>query len=286
MSAASGDEPQGDPPKGSSAADEAAPKPVAPKASATPPPSDMFPVRSGGAPAEDWLTTYADAITLLMAFFVMMFSISKVDPSRFEGVKQALTSEFGSEADPVSPSDAPPTPSTQAALADADAEKQVKGAASSLIDFAREDDQLAGMLSDVRLTERGAVLDFGSTSFFLPGSAQLRPRARAALLVLSFQLDTLVAAGHTLVVEGHTDATPPRGGALDSNWTLSAARAGAVAHFLVEQGLPGGRIEARGFAATQPLGKAKAADRRVSLRVEQDQAVTAPPATPRPVPRP
>ncbi len=246
----------------------------------------MFPPKSAGPPAEDWLTTYADAITLLMAFFVMMFSISKVDPTRFEGVKKALTSEFGSEADPVPPSDADPTPSTQAALAEAEAEKRVKGAAGSLIDFAREDDRLAGLLSDVRLSERGAVLDFGSTSFFLPGSAQLRPRARAALLALSFQLDALVAAGHTLIVEGHTDATPPGAGVLDSNWTLSAARAGAVAHFLVEQGLPGERIEARGFAATRPLGKAKAVDRRVSLRVEQDQAVEPPPDVPTPLPPP
>jgi len=263
----------------------AEPKPAPAKRPSSPPPSDMFPVKSGGAPAEDWLTTYADAITLLMAFFVMMFSISKVDPSRFEGVKKALTSEFGSEAEPVPPSPAEPSPATQAALADMEEPRRVKGAAGELIDFSKDDDRLAGLLSDVRLSERGAVLDFGTTSFFLPGSARLRPRARAALLALSFQLDSLVEAGHTLIVEGHTDPSPPGGGVLNSNWTLSSARAGAVAHFLVEQGLPGERIEARGFADTRPLGKAKVSDRRVSLRVEQHTPVSPPaPASPPPAP--
>ena len=104
-------------------------------------------------------------------------------------------------------------------------------------------------------------------------------------MALSFQLDSLVEAGHTLIVEGHTDPSPPGGGVLNSNWTVSSARAGAVAHFLVEQGLPGERIEARGFADTRPLGKAKVSDRRVSLRVEQHTPVSPPaPASPPPAP--
>lgn len=234
-----------------------------------PAPTDMFSAPPAAGGGEEWLTTYADAITLLMAFFVMMFSVSKVDLSKFEAVKEALHAEFGAAEDPTAPAPKKPAPAPEA---DAPAKPTAEPPRStgSLLELAQSDARLAGLLSDVQLTERGVVLRFGSSAFFAPGSATLLAPARQALLTLSFELDPLMLTGHRLAIEGHTDPSPPgKSGRFKTNWTLSASRAAAVAGFLVDQGLPPAQVEATGFAATRPLGKGAAADRRVVLRVEQ-----------------
>ena len=235
-----------------------------------PPPSDMFSSTMSEPPNEDWILTYADAITLLMAFFVMMFSISKVDPGKFEGMKKALAAEFGSSDAPAEPTETPPEP-TPATVKTSDEGQSPGKAAGVLLDLAHGDARLAGMLSDVRKTDRGVVLEFGATTFFPPGSTAILPAARQALLALSFEFDPLVDLGHHIVIEGHTDPSPPGRGPLSNNWTLSAARAGAVVQFLVDQGIPANRLQAIGYADTKPLGKEKSADRRVAIRVEQDE---------------
>jgi len=201
---------------------------------------------------EEWLLTYADAITLLMAFFVMLVSFSKIDLPTFEEVMAGIKDEIG-KTETVST-----TTQMKEELETAVFEKQAEKVVS------------------VQKTDRGITIEMAAGAFFFPGTATLRPEALPILESMSVTFAREKFKYFNISIEGHTDDDPINTPQFPSNWELSAGRSAAVARYFIEIGLHPYRQSVIGFADTRPkfsnrdmTGKAipenQARNRRVEL---------------------
>lgn len=204
---------------------------------------------------EDWLLSYADMITLLLAFFVLMLSISKFDATKAEKVTGGLSKEIGGH-DVVQPID----------TLKAEAQQQAKAL--------KLDDSQVSISTD----DRGLVLELDGGTFFEPNSADLKPAQVAALTKMGQMLLSPKYADFQIEVDGHTDDTPVATQQYPSNWELSAARAATVARLLARLGVAPTRLEVVGYGDTRPkvpnrdsqgrpLSVNQAINRRVTLHV-------------------
>lgn len=257
-----------------------------------------------------WMGTYGDMVTLLMAFFVMLFAVSDTNAKKFEAFVSGLAGPFDNQAlslgliagsdtvqgasnplEMIAPdqgfdSDGAPGMVTisegmaQEVAAESAAEQQldqVEGQIEAVLDTST-----LPISADVRDDERGLVVAITTDEvLFATGSAELSAEGTALIGELA---PVLRDAPNTIVVEGHTDDQPlSRGGY--TNWNLSTDRAVAVVQLLGGQlGVPYDRISAGGYGEHRPLvpndspeGRAK--NRRVEiLVVALDVAPSAEPA--------
>jgi len=251
-----------------------------------------------------WMVSYADFITLLFAFFVVMYAMSSVNEGRYRVVSGALSTAFSPGGAPIVASMAPLPPA--AIVAAADAPKTTVDAAPPVplppqpltppepaIDpvdraelarqadrvrhmqqlAARVDEHLQALVRDgqVQVTRgaRGIAIEINAAVLFDPAHAELKPESFEALRSLSQVLSGFV---EPLQIEGHSDDVPIATREFRSNWELSAARAASVGRFLIDQGIAPGRIGIAGYAEFRPLTanadpKSRARNRRVTLVV-------------------
>jgi chemotaxis protein MotB len=203
---------------------------------------------SGGGPLR-WLLTYADMITLLMAFFVMLYSMSVVNMGRFRQVAGSIRSGFGA-ADGVSN---PGNPSGFGAdgpqLKDG-----VAGVPWSAVQKIEKKVRASGLDKYVkfRADERGLVISLATDKVLFPkGQADLSPRA---LQIIDAVADAVRGIPNQISVEGHTCDLPVASEKYPSNWELSTSRATSVVRYLVEQGwISSERLSAAGYADSKPL---------------------------------
>lgn len=178
--------------------------------------------------SEDWLTTYADAITLLMAFFVMLVSFSKIDIAVYEKVAAGIAKEIGGSniETPI---------------------ERLKVDIQDIV-YGMDADEVVKISND----DKGVVIEMDSSAFYKPGSAEIREEA-IPLLERTFKALMAPSYSNFMVeVEGHTDDDPINTPKFPSNWELSAGRAAAVVRYFESQGMRGTRLEAVGFGATRP----------------------------------
>ncbi|MEQ9488059.1 MAG: flagellar motor protein MotB [Alphaproteobacteria bacterium] len=181
--------------------------------------------------SEDWLTTYADAITLLMAFFIMLVSFSKVDIPLFEDVAAGIKEEIGGQ-----------TASDRPIFA-------LHSKIQAVVDSSSE---MPPGAVQVGFDEEGIVIDFLSGSFFRHGSTELTDVARTVLKRVRNELSVPPYDIYHIDVEGHTDDVPVSNERFPSNWELSAFRAAVVLRYLIEIGMEPSFLKAVGFADTKP----------------------------------
>jgi len=205
---------------------------------------------------ESWLTTYADAITLLMAFFVMLVSFSEVNLPAFESVMAGIKEELGQREAP---------------------ERPLFNLAQSMNQIV-EELEIDPDLVESGFDELGVVIEFESRSFFGPGSAVLLPRAKQILIEIAFELEQPPYDLYFVNVEGHTDDSPINTARFPSNWELSTARATGVVRFLIEAGVTPDRLKASGYADVkpkypnrdlfgEPIPENRVKNRRISIRL-------------------
>jgi chemotaxis protein MotB len=250
--------------------------------------------RSGGDHEEHaderWLLTYADLITLLMALFMVLFSISSVNTSKFESLQRAMQDAFsgkilsggksiqqtGSETDANTPAATPPIPAIQAITQQLDAARQTKAQAKENDDFKQLKQQIDsyarahGLTAklETKIARRGLVIRLLTDKvLYNSGTATLNPQSRPLLDRIAQLLRT--EFDHPIVVEGHTDNQPISSGQFPSNWELSAGRATAVVRYFIRDHVAPGRLAASGYGAMHPLTtNATAAGRARNRRVE------------------
>jgi chemotaxis protein MotB len=225
---------------------------------------------------ERWVVSYADFITLLFAFFVVMYAISSLNEGKYRVLSNALQTAFGQAPGPPTPvavvSSQPvvvmPAPRIDPAAARARRdERQLKDAADRL---ARALAPLAAKgIARVSLAPRGVVVEIGASALFQSAEAKLDatavPQLQAVAAVLA-ELD------NALQIEGHTDSLPIATPQFPSNWELSAARAAAVARVFIDAGVAAPRVAVLGHADTRPVepndhAEGRARNRRVQLLV-------------------
>lgn len=228
-----------------------------------------------------WLVSYADFVTLLFAFFVVLFASSTVDRSkvqRFASSFEALMRQPGASRPALKGARSPrPVSSTPEALT-------VSQMAPILDQLERD---LAPEISsgEVRITlePRGLVMSLSDAGFFAPGDDRLQPGSRKTLRKAAAALTRIPGE---IRLEGHTDDEPIHTSRFPSNWRLSTARAVAVLRLLVrEHGIEARRLAAAGFGEQRPLAPNdsaanRARNRRVDIVVlTSDAALLEPPAS-------
>ncbi len=235
----------------------------------------------GHGGSERWLITYADLLTLLFAFFIVLFAISNADLEKFKAFSGSLNSAFGGGGSGVLQGGGEVLEGGGSLLPAAAALQASDLAAitESINDFAAENG-LEGRLG-VRSEQQEIVISLSDNMLFDPASARLREESLAALNHVAGLLRDL---SNDVRVEGHTDSIPLDTDAYASNWELSSARATEVLRYLTEQaGIDPKRLHAAAYADTRPIadnatpdGRAK--NRRADIVIVYPQG-TAPPTT-------
>jgi chemotaxis protein MotB len=223
--------------------------------------------RSGGHEAGGmmrWLLTYSDMITLLMAFFIMMYSMSVLNLDKFRRAAASLRAEFGPQVRARDEAGgggvlAHPLPGADERAM----EPQVQSVEDQLAKYIQENN-LADVVR-VRREPRGLVISLVSDNLLFPvGEADLRPPALAILDKIAV---LLAGIPNPIVVEGHTCNLPIHTPRYPSNWELSAARACSVVRYLTDRwGLPPSRLAATGYADSRPVAANRTEEGRVQNR--------------------
>jgi chemotaxis protein MotB len=179
---------------------------------------------------EGWLVSYADLMTLLFGFFVIMFSISAVDKAKLEELKKMAAEQF-SKVEYKNPTAA------------------LSGEIQTIIDGFGE------MRGDIEITEYpdGVKVALRGRSFFASGSSVLSSDGQRFVDKIAENLRNDSKKYSSISIEGHSDNVPIETLQFPSNWELSASRAAAVVRALVDKGIPSARLSASGYADSKPL---------------------------------
>lgn len=247
--------------------------------------------------SERWLLTYADMITLLMALFMVLFSISSVNVSKFRTLQQSLKDAFSGQILPggrslektgttesashvpnptaattIMPFSLEPKPSnlrTTPGGAQAAAQQEQ----ADFQHLKREIEAYAhehGLSSYVQavIEPRGLVIRLLTDKLlFATGKATLSPAGDPLMEKIASLIN--IDRVHPIAVEGNTDNVPIHTGEFASNWELSTARASTVVNFLISQGVSAKRLSAIGYAEEHPIASnSTAAGRARNRRVE------------------
>lgn len=227
----------------------------------------------GGEQHERWLISYADFITLLFAFFVVMYAISVVNTGKYRVLSDSLGAAFGGKPELAQASSAIDALPLDSLIA----RKRIEAARRErerLDALARRlNASLAPLVKDgkVRVTQtgQGVKVDINASVLFEEGQAALGGDARATLGTVA---GLLKDEGHAIQVEGHTDNLPIANSAYPSNWELSSVRASSVVRLFIEGGIAEGRLTAVGHGANLPLAPntdeaGRARNRRVAVTI-------------------
>jgi len=252
---------------------------------------------------ERWLVSYADFITLLFAFFVVMYAISQVNEGKYRVLSDSLVTAFNKPDQPPSSilhSNNPPTGSAPPKVIDLairqqkqvrefqQAQKQREEQATKMKQMAMDlRSSLDSLIKEgqVRVTEskRGIAVEVNASLLFPVGSATLDAKSSGALEGIASKL---AATDNLIQIEGHTDNMPINSPQFPSNWELSASRAGTVVRLFEASGVAAKRLVAIGYGDNRPLpgndndnAENRARNRRVSIQIladNKDEVATLP----------
>jgi len=244
--------------------------------------------RHGDAPEnhERWLVSYADFITLLFAFFVVMFASSQTDKAKAKQISEAVSSalENGTSMG-VPPAVAKILGGTvddkgqgnaqmkgpggaQRAAKEAPPEDVVELGPSMKILSAELESEIKSGKVEINLEPRGLVVSLKQTAFFPSGADVIDP---STYPIMGKLVDALKGISNPLRIEGHTDSMPIHSSRFRSNWELSAARSIAMMELLSKRfGVDEKRLAIVGFADTAPEApndtpEGRAKNRRVDI---------------------
>ncbi len=265
---------------------------------------------------EAWAIPYGDLLTLLLAFFVVMYAISSVNEGKYRVLSDALNVAFGgtpkaiapiqigsvehgtghntqaaliqshmiqqafggTQRDLQSPSTTSPATNTQAEPGPSQAAQDQLRKIGDQIEHAMGD-LIAKNLVTVKRGRNSIEVQLRTDILFSSGSADI---STSAVPVLDRLAGVLKNSPNRLRVEGHTDNVPIHTATFPSNWELSAARAASVVHLFTDDGVAGTRLSVAGFGEFQPVASNDTADgrnqnRRVSLIVQIADNAALPP---------
>lgn len=239
---------------------------------------------------ERWLVSYADFITLLFAFFVVMYAISSINEGKYkvlsdsivEAFKNAPTSDKiiyipspdpqGAQAGKIELVPIPLKPDlTKEEKAKQEEKEQHRAAMKSVAGDLMKVMEPLVKGGQVKVTEsnRGISIEINASLLFAPAKAVL---SKESIEVLTAVAKVLATDTHQVQVEGHTDNLPISSVEYPSNWELSSARASSVTRLFVENGVGGKRIVVIGYADNRPVDsndtpEGRARNRRVKVMI-------------------
>jgi len=220
-----------------------------------------------------WMVSYADFITLLFAFFVVMYSISSVNEGKYKTLSDSLDEAFsskeqqGNEIVPISIGTLPTTiqpiplenPATMEVEERCELSDEILKERKQLSEVSGQFEQvLAPFIKDnlvsVKKNDYWIELEMNSEMLFLSGEAAL---SKKAIPVLKKIVEVVNPLPNMINIEGHTDNIPIDNIKFRSNWDLSSARATSVVHEFVKEGIDPPRLSAIGYGEFHPIGDNK-----------------------------
>jgi len=235
---------------------------------------------------ERWLVSYADFVTLLFAFFVVLYASAQIDKQRASRLSDAINSAFQQlgifERDGHKPGEIDPKISLPSAVNGAQdlsrwapAGQEKMGADQKKQDFNAIRSELENALAAeitrnevaLHMEADGLVVSLREAGFFDSGSATIKPGAEAAFARVANILRQHACA---VRIEGHTDNVPIHTSQFASNWELSTARSTSLVKALIVQyGVPSERLSAAGYAEFHPAASNDTAKgRQLNRRVD------------------
>ncbi len=224
---------------------------------------------SGG----DWIVTFSDLMSLLLTFFILLFSFSTVEQNKFkqllESIKDALGVQQVPEAGTREGLEAIHLDSLKTEVAVDElggmVQKEMEEIQSKVEEYILKN-KLQGLVN-VQIGDRGAVITISDVVIFPQGEAEFNPEAYP---ILEKMVDLLKQFPYKVRVEGHTDNVPIHTEKYPSNWELSTARAARIVRYFISRGIPPERLSAMGFAHYRPIAdnstpEGRAKNRRVEI---------------------
>lgn len=232
--------------------------------------NDLGGDNGGSSPA--WMTTFGDMMTLLLVFFVLLYSFSSMDVEKFRGFISALQNQLGvlEGGQTITPN-----PNIDAGTLGEDyaqAPQNIRAVMKELNNYI--DQNNLNDRVDIEQKRKGLVISLTGEILYELGRAELRVQGREVLAMIS---DTLKNIPNDIMIEGHTDDLPIRTDEFPSNWELSTARAVNVIKFLIEErNFNPARLSAAGYSEFRPVAdnissEGRAENRRVEIVVLNSQ---------------
>lgn len=229
---------------------------------------------------ERWLVSYADFITLLFAFFVVMYSISQVNEGKYKVLANSINAAFhaipGASAG-VLPSTVPAQPIVPPTKTPSEIkmeqmkrnnQQKMRSIAQAIIEALRP------LVKDgkVHVTEgaMGITVEINASILFAPGESRMEDGAIRSMTALG---QILALTDFPIKVEGFTDNIPISTAQFPSNWELSGARASSVVRLFIENGVAADKLTAIGYADQRPVAdnatpEGRLRNRRVAITIE------------------
>jgi chemotaxis protein MotB len=247
-----------------------------------------------------WIVTFADLMTLLLTFFILLLSFSEMDSEKYKAIAQSMAVSFGVawiqgdkaggqltliESDTVPPPTSEQEPVVEQVVTPAEApgivnDVEIGQPAQVKIDAGLEalaeelvqklEQEIISNALDVSFDTEKVIVRFSEEATFTSGSDQLKG---TMLPIINKIVSALARCEGDITVSGYTDDRPITSGRFRSNWDLSAARAVSVVHQLIlEQKIDADRVMAAGHAETNPLvsndtPENRAINRRVEIKI-------------------
>ncbi|MFH0730211.1 MAG: flagellar motor protein MotD [Pseudomonadota bacterium] len=233
---------------------------------------------------ERWLVSYADFITLLFAFFVVMYAISSVNEGKYRTLSNSLVDAFKNSPASASalrlemespgrpaPSDVTePCPQTQipVEMGDPEQEALMRGIATDILKVLQPLVNKGHV--QVAQSPVGVSIAINAGVLFEPGQAILE---KNSIEVLQAVAKVVAKIPNAVLIEGHTDNVVISTPAYPSNWELSTARACSVVRLFIENYVAPTRLTAIGYADQRPVAsnatnEGRSRNRRVTLLIE------------------
>ncbi|MBT3182925.1 MAG: flagellar motor protein MotB [Nitrospina sp.] len=226
-----------------------------------------------GAPS--WVMTFADLVTLLMVFFILLFAMGSIEEEKWKQMKSSLKDALGQEnipeagiregLDVIKEKVLDETTIHAVDEVGAMVAKEVEEIASEVEEFVFKN-KLAGKV-EVSSDERGAIITLSDTVMFPPGKSRMTYTGDE---IIKQVFDILKQFSYQVKIEGHTDNVPMNTAQYPSNWELSAARAAEVARKLVKAGFNPTNLSIEAFAQYRPKvpndsRQGRATNRRIEI---------------------
>lgn len=227
---------------------------------------------------ERWLVSYADFITLLFAFFVVMYAISSVNEGKYRVLSNSMVEAFDKNQVGMYTGDTVMeinsdnidtfTQTSESALGYSVLDEKMRGIANDIL--AAMDSLVKAGQVRVKINKRGVTVDINAGVLFETGEASL---GRHSAEILRAVAKKLKKVSNQITIEGHTDDNPISTPIYPSNWELSSARASSVVRLFIESDVSPSRLTVVGYADQKPVEsnhreEGRARNRRVSVIIE------------------
>lgn len=237
---------------------------------------------SSGGGSPEWMTTYGDMVTLLLCFFVLLFSFSEVDARKFQSMIASFQGSLGilDSGMNIVPDDDLSLGTTEGMSTEELKElMDFKGLQDALEKFLIEKDLEDDLL--ISMDSKGLVMRFQDNVLFDSGRADIKEEAKEILTEIVEFLEQPDFQKKHIMVEGHTDSDPLRRNArYETNWELSTARSSNVVRFFIEEmNLDPKRFSASGYSKYHPIAENdtpenKRKNRRVDIVILRSEVIT------------